>query len=198
MEAYEGGGHAYHATMPTDALTRLRDAMKETERYGFDKARAEQQELGARCARCLRSTRHAERRRARLRGAGRGGELHRRPGHPDRQASSSHRACRPPPACRCSATSRPTSGPSASACSASTSSATSASAVQNLERALAEIAVARVGGTRTGASKRYTISRSTSTTSAPVAGLHAHARARRRAQRLAHRRQRHLRPRDSR
>ena len=46
MEAYEGGGHAYHATMPTDALTRLRDVMQETQRYGFDKVRAEQQELG--------------------------------------------------------------------------------------------------------------------------------------------------------
>ena len=48
MEAYENGGHAYHATLPTDALTRLRDAMKETQEYGFDKVRLEQQELGAR------------------------------------------------------------------------------------------------------------------------------------------------------
>ncbi len=46
MEAYEGGGHAYHATMPTDALVKFRDAMKETEEYGFDKVRAEQWELG--------------------------------------------------------------------------------------------------------------------------------------------------------
>ncbi len=46
MEAYEKGGHAYHATMPTDALIRFRDVMKETEAYGFDKIRAEQQELG--------------------------------------------------------------------------------------------------------------------------------------------------------
>ena len=46
MEAYEKGGHAYHATMPTDALARLRDVMQETERYGFDKVRAEQQQLG--------------------------------------------------------------------------------------------------------------------------------------------------------
>ena len=46
MEAYEAGGHAYHATMPTDALTRLRDVMQETRRYGFEKVRAEQQELG--------------------------------------------------------------------------------------------------------------------------------------------------------
>ncbi len=46
MEAYEGGGHAYHATMPTDALVKFHAAMKETEEYGFDKVRAEQQELG--------------------------------------------------------------------------------------------------------------------------------------------------------
>jgi aspartate aminotransferase-like enzyme len=46
MEAYEGGGFAYHATFPTDALTRLRDVMKETAAYGFDKVRDEQQRLG--------------------------------------------------------------------------------------------------------------------------------------------------------
>lgn len=48
MEAYEGGGHAYHATMPTDALQRLRDTMKETEAYGFARVREEQIELGRR------------------------------------------------------------------------------------------------------------------------------------------------------
>ena len=46
MEAFENGGHAYHATMPTDALTTLRDVMLETEAYGFDKVCREQQELG--------------------------------------------------------------------------------------------------------------------------------------------------------
>ncbi len=46
MEAYEGGAHMYHATMPTDALTRLRETMKETQAYGFAKVRAEQEELG--------------------------------------------------------------------------------------------------------------------------------------------------------
>ena len=46
MEAYEGGGHAYHATMPTDALARLRDVMLETRSYGFAKVHAEQQALG--------------------------------------------------------------------------------------------------------------------------------------------------------
>jgi len=46
MEAYENGGHAYHATLPTDSLTHLRDAMKETDSYGLEKVRAEQQALG--------------------------------------------------------------------------------------------------------------------------------------------------------
>jgi aspartate aminotransferase-like enzyme len=46
MEAYEGGAHMYHATMPTDALTRLRDTMKETRAYGFAKVKAEQHDLG--------------------------------------------------------------------------------------------------------------------------------------------------------
>jgi len=46
MEAYESGGHAYHATMPTDALRIVRDAMLETRAFGFDKARIAQQELG--------------------------------------------------------------------------------------------------------------------------------------------------------
>ena len=46
MEAYEGGGHAYHATMPTDALAVFCDAMRETEALGFDNARTRQQKLG--------------------------------------------------------------------------------------------------------------------------------------------------------
>lgn len=48
MRAYENGGHAYHATMPTDALLVFRDVMKRTAAYGFDKVRVEQQELGDR------------------------------------------------------------------------------------------------------------------------------------------------------
>ncbi|MES2632120.1 MAG: alanine--glyoxylate aminotransferase family protein [Pseudomonadota bacterium] len=46
METYEGGGHAYHATMPTDALTRLRDTMVETKALGFARMKAAQEELG--------------------------------------------------------------------------------------------------------------------------------------------------------
>ena len=48
MEAYEGGAHMYHATMPTDALARLREVMQETRAYGFEKVRAEQMALGSR------------------------------------------------------------------------------------------------------------------------------------------------------
>ncbi|GGY32328.1 class V aminotransferase [Bacterioplanes sanyensis] len=47
MQAYENGGHAYHATMPTDALLKFRDTMLETKEYGFDKVRDEQLALGA-------------------------------------------------------------------------------------------------------------------------------------------------------
>jgi aspartate aminotransferase-like enzyme len=46
MEAYENGGFAYHATMPTDGLVALRNVMKEMEAYGYAKICAEQQELG--------------------------------------------------------------------------------------------------------------------------------------------------------
>ncbi len=46
MQAYENGGHAYHATLPTDALKSFRDAMKETEALGWDNIAAAQQELG--------------------------------------------------------------------------------------------------------------------------------------------------------
>ena len=55
METYEGGAHAYHATMPTDALVRLRDALVETERYGFEKARSHEMDLGQRVRTLLKS-----------------------------------------------------------------------------------------------------------------------------------------------
>lgn len=48
MEAYTNGGHAYHATMPTDALKAFRDTMFETRDYGFDKLRDAQWEQGDR------------------------------------------------------------------------------------------------------------------------------------------------------
>lgn len=46
MQAYVKGGHAYHATMPTDALRGLRDAMNESRAIGFDVLKQAQQELG--------------------------------------------------------------------------------------------------------------------------------------------------------
>ncbi|MGB4343086.1 MAG: aminotransferase class V-fold PLP-dependent enzyme [Moraxellaceae bacterium] len=48
MQAYENGGHAYHATLPTGALAAFRDAMKETEAAGFALLRERQFELGRR------------------------------------------------------------------------------------------------------------------------------------------------------
>jgi aspartate aminotransferase-like enzyme len=46
MAAYEGGGHAYHATMPTDAIVGFRDAMAETKAMGFQAAKDAQWALG--------------------------------------------------------------------------------------------------------------------------------------------------------
>ncbi|MDU8927165.1 aminotransferase class V-fold PLP-dependent enzyme [Alisedimentitalea sp. MJ-SS2] len=46
MQAYEDGGHAYHATMPTDALRAFRDTMLETKEYGFDRLCDAQWALG--------------------------------------------------------------------------------------------------------------------------------------------------------
>ena len=55
METYEGGGHAYHATLPTDALASTRDAMFETRAVGFETLRTEQLELGRRVRALLTS-----------------------------------------------------------------------------------------------------------------------------------------------
>lgn len=48
MQAYENGGHAYHATLPTDALARFCQSMQETESLGLDDLKARQWELGTR------------------------------------------------------------------------------------------------------------------------------------------------------
>ena len=48
MQAYTGGGHAYHATLPTDALRMFRDTMLETKTYGFEKLKLAQWEQGRR------------------------------------------------------------------------------------------------------------------------------------------------------
>ena len=47
MQAYEGGGHAYHATMPTDGLRQFRDALHETRDIGFADVKQAQIDLGA-------------------------------------------------------------------------------------------------------------------------------------------------------
>ena len=77
MAAYEGGGHAYHATMPTDALVGFRDAMAETKAMGFEAAKAAQWALG-------RAVRRGFGRGRRVQGAGRGGQLYRRSGGAER------------------------------------------------------------------------------------------------------------------
>ena len=46
MKAYEDGGHAYHATMPTDALRAFRDTMLETKDFGFERLKEAQWQLG--------------------------------------------------------------------------------------------------------------------------------------------------------
>ena len=46
MQAYENGGHAYHATMPTDGLRAFRDTMIETRGFGFAKLKDAQWALG--------------------------------------------------------------------------------------------------------------------------------------------------------
>jgi len=55
MEAYEAGGHAYHATLPTDALAHTLAVMQETRAQGFEKLRAAQLELGRRVRALLAS-----------------------------------------------------------------------------------------------------------------------------------------------
>ena len=46
MQTYENGGHAYHATMPTDALRAFRDTVLETREFGYEKLKLAQWELG--------------------------------------------------------------------------------------------------------------------------------------------------------
>jgi len=55
IEAYENGGHLYHATMPTDALKILRNNMKETQALGFSTTKARQIDLGVKVRSLLES-----------------------------------------------------------------------------------------------------------------------------------------------
>ncbi|QUE73988.1 aminotransferase class V-fold PLP-dependent enzyme [Stutzerimonas stutzeri] len=48
MQAYEQGGHAYHATLPSDSLALFRDVMLETQARGFETVRGQQIEIGRR------------------------------------------------------------------------------------------------------------------------------------------------------
>ena len=48
MNAYENGGHAYHATMPTDARVTFSHGMADAQNIGFDILHQRQQELGDR------------------------------------------------------------------------------------------------------------------------------------------------------
>ncbi len=53
MRAYENGGHAYHATMPTDSLRQFRDTINEAKKVGFDTLCDAQWELGERVRKVL-------------------------------------------------------------------------------------------------------------------------------------------------
>ena len=53
MRAYENGGHAYHATMPTDSLRQFRDTILEAKEIGFDTLCDAQWELGKRIRKVL-------------------------------------------------------------------------------------------------------------------------------------------------
>ena len=55
MRAYENGGHAYHATLPTDALKTFRDNMLETCSHGLETMREKQWELGKKVRQLLQS-----------------------------------------------------------------------------------------------------------------------------------------------
>lgn len=48
MRAFENGGHAYHATMPTDGLRQFRDAIFEAKQIGYQNLKDAQWELGNR------------------------------------------------------------------------------------------------------------------------------------------------------
>lgn len=47
MQAFENGGHAYHATPPTDALYTLYQTLEEAKSIGFDTLKTRQAQLGA-------------------------------------------------------------------------------------------------------------------------------------------------------
>ena len=124
MEAFENGGHAYHATMPTDALAAMRDVMLRNRGLRLRprlRGTAGTRPPRPRAARKPRHSRASPRRASRRRASSSATPTIR---ISSRAGSSSPSASRPPPACRCSATNRPISAPSASACSGSRSCTT--------------------------------------------------------------------------
>ncbi|WP_233554617.1 aminotransferase class V-fold PLP-dependent enzyme [Deinococcus cavernae] len=54
MQAYEEGGAAYHATMPTDGLRQFRDTIREVQAFGLENAKKAQWALGQRVRTLLR------------------------------------------------------------------------------------------------------------------------------------------------
>jgi aspartate aminotransferase-like enzyme len=116
-EGYEKGQHAYHTTMPTDALVRLRDVMQETRAYGFAKVREEQIELGAKVRALLESRGLASVAAEGFKAPGVVVSYTTDPGIQNASKFLPPWACRRPRACRCSATRGRTSRASASACS---------------------------------------------------------------------------------
>ena len=46
MNAYENNGHAYHTTMPTDSLVKFKKTVEETEEFGYENAREQQNYIG--------------------------------------------------------------------------------------------------------------------------------------------------------
>lgn len=102
MAAFENGGHAYHATMPTDALLVLREVMQEAEAIGFDKLKAAQTELGAKMRALLAAQGFPSVAAA---GFEAPGVVVSYTTHPEIQTAKllPHKACRLPPVCRCNA-----------------------------------------------------------------------------------------------
>ena len=121
MQAYENGGHAYHATMPTDALRDFRDTMLETQATtALPRSKTRNGRLGngvrALLARQRRVSVAAD-------GFGAPGVVVSYTADADVQTASGlpPKACRSPPVCRCNVTSLRISDLPVSGCSAWTS-----------------------------------------------------------------------------
>ena len=88
MQAYENGGPCLSATLPTDALIGLRDAMARTREMGFEARTDAMATLGMPSRRNWRSGAYARSRRMGFYRARRRGLLYRRPRYQIRAASS--------------------------------------------------------------------------------------------------------------